>query len=92
MGDPLEIGLRFSCMTSKFLERLDTDIQRLTLPEQVWLMERLAQSIRANTMREQQILESQIEEMAADPDIQREMALIQAEFEVADADGLTDDL
>ena len=77
-------------MDSKVLDRLDADIRHLTLPEQVWLMERLAQSIRANTMRQQQILESQLDAMAADPDIQRELGLIQNEFAVTEADGLTE--
>lgn len=35
--------------------------------------------------------ENALAEMAADPDIQRELALIQSEFAVTDSDGLADD-
>lgn len=74
------------------LEQLDADIQHLTLSEQVWLMEKLAQYIRAAALRQQQMMDSQLTAMAADPDIQREIALIRAEFAEAENDGLTDDL
>jgi hypothetical protein len=36
------------------------------------------------------MIESQLAEMAADPDIQREIRLIQAEFAETEGDGLTD--
>jgi hypothetical protein len=59
------------------LDRLDADIQRLTLAEQLWLMERLARHIRKQITHDQ--TESQIAEMAADPEIQRELRQIRSE-------------
>jgi hypothetical protein len=78
-------------MNSSVLDRLNADIQRLTLEEQVWLLEQLAQRIREKTMRQQQILEGQLTAMANDPDIQREIELIQSEFAETESDGLVDD-
>jgi hypothetical protein len=78
-------------MNSKVLDRLNADIQRLTLAEQVWLMERLVQSIRVKTMRQQHVIENQLAAMAADPEIQREISQIQTEFAGTESDGLTDD-
>jgi hypothetical protein len=72
-------------MSAKTLDRLDSDIQHLTLSEQLWLLERLAHYIREQTLR------NQLAEMAADPEIQREIGLIQAEFAVTEEDGLTDE-
>lgn len=59
------------------LERIEAEVRRLTFPEQLWLMERLVISIRAQNMRQQQLIENQLEAMAADPDIQRELRLIE---------------
>jgi hypothetical protein len=78
-------------MNSRVLDRLNADIQRLTLTEQVWLMERLAQYIRAKTMHQQQMIESQFAAMAAAPEIQREISQIQADFAGTESDGLADD-
>jgi hypothetical protein len=77
-------------MDSTSLQRLDNDIQRLTLSEQIWLLERLAHYIRTNAARQQQWVEGQLAAMAADPDIRREMDQIQAEFSDTELDGLTD--
>jgi hypothetical protein len=78
-------------MNSTTLARLDMDIKHLSLAEQTWLMERLAQYIRTGTMLQQKILENQLAEMAADPDIQREIRMIEAEFSVTESDGLIDE-
>ncbi len=53
-------------------------------------MEQLAHLIRANTLRQQQMLENQIAAMASDPDIRREIDAIQAEFAGTESDGLAD--
>ena len=78
-------------MNTGMLERLDAEIQHLSLSEQVWLMERLVHAIRVKTTRQEQLLESDLAAMAADPDIQREIAAIDAEFSVTENDGLTDE-
>ena len=76
-------------MNTPILSKLETDIQQLTLEEQIWLLERLAHHIGEQAMQ-QQTLESQLEAMASDPDIQREIRAIEDEFSATDADGLTD--
>ena len=75
-------------MNPSTLDRLDSDIQHLTLSEQLWLMERLAQYIRTKSRHQQQMIENQLALMAADPDIQREIHLIQSEFTDTENDGL----
>jgi hypothetical protein len=75
-------------MSNATLERIEADIRQLSLAEQLWLMERLAQHIRAHTLRLDPTPESQLAAMANDPDIQRELRLIEAEFAGAEADGL----
>lgn len=69
-------------------ERVEADVRHLSLTEQLKLMQRLAQFIQEQTIRQQQIVESQLVAMAADPDIQRELRLIEAEFAVTESDGL----
>jgi hypothetical protein len=79
-------------MDSITLEHLDKEIQQLTLSEQVWLMERLAHSIRSKTERQEHLIETQLAAMAADPNIQREITNIQREFASTESDGLSDDV
>ncbi|MEP7285044.1 MAG: hypothetical protein ABI947_04665 [Chloroflexota bacterium] len=62
-------------MNSSTLERLESDIKNLTLSEQAWLLERLAHHIREQTTHQE--IENQLESMAADPDIQRELHAIE---------------
>ena len=76
-------------MISTDLDRLNDEIQQLTLMEQVWLLEQLAHHIR-NQAAHQQGIESQLEAMASDPQIQRELREIEVEFGPADFDGLSD--
>jgi hypothetical protein len=52
-------------------------------------MERLAQCIRKSATERQQDWEGQLAAMAADPEIQQEIRCIEADFELASADGLT---
>jgi hypothetical protein len=55
--------------------------------EQLWLIERVAQRLRAS-MRTQHAFEAQLVAMAADSDIQRELHRIDEEFAVTESDGL----
>jgi hypothetical protein len=75
-------------MTTPTLERIDADIAQLSLAEQLWLMERLAQRIRTRTLQMPTVQESELAEMAQDPAIQRELQQINAEFAGTEADGL----
>lgn len=64
------------------LDRIEADIDRLSLPDQLWLMERLAYRIRTHTIQRLDIQEGDLAAMASDPAIQRELAEIAAEFDV----------
>ena len=70
------------------LERIEADVRHLTLTEQLWLRGRMTHLIRERTERQQQLIESRLDTMAADEDIQRELHLIEAEFAGTEGDGL----
>jgi hypothetical protein len=75
-------------MTTTTLERIETDIARLSLAEQLWLMERLVHRIRHVGLRPLIVQDSDLEAMAADPAIQQELQHIAAEFALTEMDGL----
>lgn len=75
-------------MTVPSLEQIETDIAQLSLDEQVWLMERLAQRIRQAWMRTAVVHADDLAAMAADPAVQAELQRIAMEFAATDADGL----
>lgn len=67
-------------MTTPTLERIAADIDRLSLTDQLWLMERLAHRIRESALHTSQISDTALAAMAYDPDIQRELQQINADF------------
>jgi hypothetical protein len=69
------------------LSQIEEHIHQLSLAEQVWLIERLAQRLREQ-LTVQNTFESPLAEMAADPEIQQELRHIEEEFAPAAADGL----
>ncbi len=71
------------------LERLAADIDRLSLDDQIALMERLARRIRERTRSPAVSLDDALTAMANDPDIQRELRAIEAEFTGTESDGLS---
>jgi hypothetical protein len=75
-------------MTTVTLERIEADIQHLSLADQLWLMERLAHHIRENSVQPPSTWEAQLEAMAQDPEIQRELHEIETEFAGTEMDGL----
>lgn len=75
-------------MMTSLLERVEADIDRLSLTDQLWLMERLAHRIRERTRPTLIGHESDLIAMASDPAIQQELQQIDAEFAVTEADGL----
>jgi hypothetical protein len=75
-------------MNTTALERIEADISQLSLSEQLLLMERLAHRIRDRALRPQPSLTDQLAAMASDPDIQRELQQIEAEFAGTETDGL----
>lgn len=76
-------------MDTSALARIEADISRLSLPEQTLLLERLAQLIRNSATAGERSWEAQLAAMADDPEIQREILCIEAEFEAAGNDGLS---
>jgi len=74
-------------MNMMVLSQIEENIYELSLDEQLWLIERLAQHIR-HAMAVKDNIEAQLIAMANDPEIQNELQMIAAEFAVAEADGL----
>jgi len=74
-------------MNLSVLSQIEERIHQLSLAEQLWLIERLAQRLRAKLIAEN-TFEDALAAMAADPEIQRELQGIEEEFAPAAADGL----
>ena len=64
-----------------------TNISQLSLAEQLWLIERVAQRIREKLVA-QRALDQQLAAMAADQEMQHELRSIEEDFAQAAADGL----
>jgi len=77
-------------MSNPDLVRVEAAISQLSFSEQLWLMERLAQRIRERSPCIPSVDDQEIEEMARDPAIQRELQDIEAEFSMVEHDGLED--
>jgi hypothetical protein len=67
-------------MNAAVIEQIEIEIGQISLADQLWLMERLAHRIRKHALQERPSLEAQLAAMAHDPDIQRELRQIEAEF------------
>ena len=76
-------------MSTLTVDQIDQSLATLTLRDQLFLMERLARSIRENTLESTQF-EDALEAMSQDPAIQRELAIIDHEFLITELDGLDD--
>jgi hypothetical protein len=66
----------------------EIEISQLTLPDQLWLLERLIQRIRKRTLQMRSTPDAQLAAMASDPNVQRTLREIEVEFAVTEADGL----
>jgi len=75
-------------MATSGFEQIEADIERLSLPEQLRLMERLAHMIGQRAHAGATVREGDLVAMANDPAIQRELSEIEKEFAVTEADGL----
>ena len=69
------------------LSQIEDSISQLSLAEQLWLIERVAQRLR-DTLSAQSAFDQQLAAMAADHEIQQELRSIEEEFAHAAADGL----
>jgi hypothetical protein len=75
-------------MATTGFEQIEADVERLSLTDQLRLMERLAHLIGQRAHAEATVREADLVDMANDPDIQRELREIENEFAVTEADGL----
>jgi hypothetical protein len=69
------------------LSQIEENIYQLSLAEQLWLIERVAQRIREQLVA-QSALDQQLAAMAADQEMQHELRSIEEDFAHAAADGL----
>ena len=60
-------------MSMPTLTQMEDSFSRLTLEEQLWLMERLLRRIKENTVKQQSRIEDDLVAMANDPEIQNEL-------------------
>jgi hypothetical protein len=79
-------------MSPKLLE-IDRTIRNLSLAEQQWLLERLNKQVQERTQSrgkfaDLEAIKQQLEDMANDPDMQREISEINQEFAITEMDGL----
>ena len=77
-------------MDQSTLSQIDDTFSRLSVSEQLWLIEHLVHQVQQNSVRETDDQDHQLALMAADPDIQRELKDIEKEFASAESDGLED--
>jgi len=68
-------------MNAATLDHIADEVDRLPLPDRLWLLERLVRSLRRDTAR--RASDADLAAMAADPDIRRELAEIDREFPLA---------
>ena len=74
---------------SSILAELEENISQLPVEDQLLLIERVSHRIRATISLESDI-NAQLCEMAADPEIQRELREMEHEFSTTEQDGLGD--
>ncbi len=75
-------------MSVSALIQIEETIRRLSLPEQLHLLEWLARAVRQHVQIGESAQVNQLAMMAADPDIQRELRQMATEFAVTESDGL----
>lgn len=74
---------------SSLFNELEENIRRLPLDDQLLLIERVSHRIRTDISGRMNI-DAQLSEMAADPEIQKELKEIEQEFSTTEQDGLDD--
>jgi len=77
-------------MTNVHLDYLETEIRALPLSDQLWLLERMVRQMRNKATAVRNGRSSDVAVMAADPEIQRELREIEAEFAGSEGDGLSE--
>lgn len=75
-------------MSIASLTQIEETIRRLSLPEQLHLLEWLARAVRQQAQGSALPKADQLAMMAGDPEIQRELRQMAAEFALTEANGL----
>ena len=75
-------------MNSVPLTQIEHAIQQFSYDERLWLIERLIHGLRYGSKESRSPFDANLAEMAADPEIQRELANIAQEFAPTEMDGL----
>ena len=75
-------------MATPAFSEIETEFARLSPEAQLSLLERLAHRARVAASGCRDTWEADLSAMAADPEIQRELSRMNAEFSVTEADGL----
>ena len=75
-------------MTTPALTDIESEFARLSSEAQLGLLERLIHRARVTVAGRRDTWEAELSAMAADPEMQRELSCIKAEFGVTEADGL----
>lgn len=74
---------------SLIVYELEREIAELPVEDKLWLQAQIDKQIRAAALgKSASEIESELEEMANDPEIQRELAAIELEFSATSMDGL----
>jgi hypothetical protein len=73
---------------SPALAQIEHAIPQLSYDERLWLIERLVHGLRHGFGDSRRPLETALAEMAADPQMRRELAAIAEEFASTETDGL----
>ena len=75
-------------MSQFTLSQIEEGFSKLPISEQRGLIDRLVRRVNEQTSNQNKDVDDQLAQMAADPDIQREVQEIEREFAVTDSDGL----
>jgi hypothetical protein len=75
-------------MNQPTLAQIEDSFTQLSVSEQLRLIERLVHRVHEQTLKQGEGADNQLVQMAADPDIERELREIEREFAPAESDGL----
>jgi hypothetical protein len=75
--NPEDFELRSDVMNQPLLRQIEDSFTQLSIPEQLHLIERLVHRVRKDTLTQGEDADNQLAQMAADPDIQRELREIE---------------
>ena len=75
-------------MSEFTLSQIEEGFSKLPISEQRGLIDRLVRRVNEQTSNQNKDVDDQLAQMAADPDIQREVQEIEREFALTDSDGL----